>query len=157
MGKRDELNEQALLAASLRRQKMTISQIALYLGVPERKVFRLLIRAGNLYKLLAAASDSERNIGETLTVFEEMEREALQKFAKAPPNSTIAVAYLNAARDARKEIKKLLQEAGLMKRVPDQVNVGFVTKEDLKDDEIRADSLALVKKVRERQEKSPET
>lgn len=156
MGRRDELNEQALLAASLRRQKMTIIQIALYLSVPERKVYRLLVRAGDLYKLLATESDSERNIGETLTVFEEMEREALRKFAKAPANSTIAVAYLNAARDARKEIKKLLQEAGLMKKVPDQVNVGLITPEDLKDDEVRADSLALVKKVRERKEKSPE-
>ncbi|TSA08290.1 MAG: hypothetical protein D4R73_08875, partial [Deltaproteobacteria bacterium] len=55
--------------------------------------------------LLADASDSKTRIGENLAAFEENERVALEKFAKANPNSTVAVAYLNAARDARKEIK----------------------------------------------------
>jgi predicted transcriptional regulator len=38
MAKRDEINERALLAASLRRKKMAITNIALYLGVSERQV-----------------------------------------------------------------------------------------------------------------------
>jgi len=40
MGKRDELNELAMVAVELRRQNMTIPKIALFLGVPEIKVWR---------------------------------------------------------------------------------------------------------------------
>jgi predicted transcriptional regulator len=123
MGKRDELNERALLAASLRRKKMTVPDIARYLCTSERQVFRYLNRAHHLYRLLAKASDGEKHLGETLTVFYENEQEALAKFAAVNPGSNVAVAYLNAARDARKEIKKLLQESGLIKKVAEKLEV----------------------------------
>ncbi|MCG2772004.1 MAG: hypothetical protein L6277_07950, partial [Desulfobacterales bacterium] len=47
----------------------------------------------------------------------------LENFAKVNPSSNIAVAYLNAARDARKEIKRLHQEAGLMIKVAEEVKI----------------------------------
>ena len=50
MAKRDELNEKALLAASLRRKKMTVPDIARYLATSERQVFRYLKRAQELYR-----------------------------------------------------------------------------------------------------------
>jgi hypothetical protein len=123
MGKVDEANEKAMLAMSLRRQNMTVSKIALYLNTNERHVYSLLARARKLWSLIADAGDSKTRIGETLTAFEEMERLALEKFAKANPNSNVAVAYLNAARDARKEIKRLQQEAGLMTKVAEEFKI----------------------------------
>ena len=123
MGKADETNEKAMLAMSLRRQNLTCSQIALYLSVSERHVFTLLARARKLWGLLADASDSKTRIGETLAAFEENERLALENFAKVNPSSNVAVAYLNAARDARKEIKRLLQESGLMTKVAEEVKI----------------------------------
>lgn len=123
MGKVDEANEKAMLAMSLRRQNMTVAKIALYLNTNERHVYSLLARARKLWSLLADASDSKTRIGENLAAFEEMERVALEKFSKVNPSSNIAVAYLNAARDARKEIKRLQQEAGLMIKVAEEVKI----------------------------------
>jgi len=123
MGKADETNEKAMLAMSLRRQNLTCGQIALYLSVSERHVFTLLARARKLWGLIADASDSKTRIGENLAAFEENERLALENFAKVNPSSNVAVAYLNAARDARKEIKRLLQESGLMTKVAEEVKI----------------------------------
>ena len=130
MGKVDEANEKAMLAMSLRRQNMTVAKIALYLNTNERHAYSLLARARKLWSLLADASDSKTRIGENLAAFEEMERVALEKFAKANPNSTIAVAYLNAARDARKGIKRLLQESGLMIKVAEELNITGIPMEN---------------------------
>ena len=123
MGTIQEVNEKAMLAMSLRRQNMTQANIAVYLGCQERYVRTLLARARKLWSLLADASDSKTRIGENLAAFEENERVALEKFAKVNPSSAVAVAYLNAARDARKEIKRLQQESGLMVKVAEEINI----------------------------------
>jgi len=126
MGKVDEANEKAMLAMSLRRQNMTVAKIALYLNTNERHAYSLLARARKLWSLLADASDSKTRIGENLAAFEENERVALEKFAKVNPSSNLAVAYLNAARDARKEIKRLQQEAGLMIKVAEELKISGI-------------------------------
>jgi len=123
MATEHEVNEKAMLAMSLRRRNRTISQIALYLDCKKRYVYTLLARAENLWSLLVDANDSKTRIGENLAAFEEIERMALEKFAKANPNSTVAVAYLNTALGARKEIKRLQQESGLMIKVAEKVKI----------------------------------
>jgi hypothetical protein len=146
-----EVNEKAMLAMSLRRQNMTIPKIALYLGCKERYVHTLLARARKLWSLLADAGDTKARIGENLAAFEENERLALEKFAKANPNSNVAVAYLNAARDARKEIKRLLQEAGLMTKVPEELNITNIPMEKA---EARAATREYLKTINELSEKN---
>ena len=123
MATEHEVNEKAMLAMSLRRRNRTISQIALYLDCKKRYVYTLLARAENLWSLLVDANDSKTRIGENLAAFEEMERMALEKFAKTNPNSTVAVGFLNAALGARKEIKRLQQESGLMIKVAEEVKI----------------------------------
>jgi len=152
MGKVDEANEKAMLAMSLRRRNMAVANIALYLNVTERHAYSLLARARKLWGLLADASDSKTRIGENLSAFEEMERLALEKFAKSNPNSNVAVAYLNAARDARKEIKRLQQESGMMTKVPEQINLtpGI----NFEDDEVRAAYYQFLKIARAKGEKN---
>ena len=76
---------------------------------------------------------------------------ALEKFAKANPNSNVAVAYLNAARDARKEIKRLLQEAGLMTKVPEELNITNIPMEKA---EARAATREYIKTINELSEKN---
>jgi hypothetical protein len=156
MSKRDDLNERALLTASLRRRKMAIADIARYLGTSERQVYRYLKRAEQLYRLLANNPDSEKLLGERLTVFLEMESEALAKFSTMDPKSSVALGYLNAARDASKQIKALLQESGMMVRVPDQMNITGIPPSVLKDDRIRADLYDLLGKIEKFLEKNPE-
>ena len=130
MSKREEANEKAMLAMSLRRQNMTVAKIALYLNTNERHVYSLLARARKLWCFLADASDSKTRIGNNLAAFEEIERVALEKFAKVNPSSNVAVAYLNAARDARKEIKRLQQEAGLMIKVAEELKISGIPMEN---------------------------
>jgi hypothetical protein len=101
-----------MLAMSLRRRNRTISQIALYLDCQKRYVYTLLARAENLWSLLVDANDSKTRIGENLAAFEEIERMALERLAKANPNSTVAVVFLNAALGARKEIKRFIKSPG---------------------------------------------
>jgi len=123
MATEHEVNKKAMLAMSLRRRNRTISQIALYLDCQKRYVYTLLARAENLWSLLVDANDSKTRIGENLAAFEEIERMALEKFAKANPNSTVAVGFLNAALAARKEIKRLHQESGLMIKIAEEVKI----------------------------------
>ena len=123
MATEHEVNEKAMLAMSLRRRNRTISQIALYLDCKKRYVYTLLARAENLWSLLVDANDSKTRIGENLAALEEIERMALEKFAKANPNSTVAVGFLNAALAARKEIKRLHQESGLMIKIAEEVKI----------------------------------
>jgi len=89
---------------SLRRQNMTVTQNC---PVPEyyrAPCLQLAARARKLWGLLTEASDSKTRIGETLSALRRLERKALEKFAKVNPSSNVAVAYLNAARDARKKL-----------------------------------------------------
>lgn len=74
MARRDGLNEKALLAASLRRKMMTVSDIACYLPNSERQVRRYLDCAKELYRLLARTQKAEKYLCQTLTVSYEMER-----------------------------------------------------------------------------------
>jgi len=154
MGKRDEHNEKAMLAMSLRRQGMTIAQIARYFNETERNVYKLLARARKLWRLLVDASDSKTRIGENLNAFEEMERAALEKFVKCKNHeSTVAVAYLNAARDARREIKRLQQEAGLMVKVAEEIKI---TGLPLEQPEARLAALEFLKTINKLSEKKGE-
>ena len=146
-----EVTEKALKAMKFRRQGWTILKIALYLDITESYVYKLLARAEKLWSLLADSSDSKTRIGENLAAFEENERMALEKFAKANPNSNVAVAYLNAARDARKEIKRLLQEAGLMTKVPEELNITNIPMEKA---EARAATREYLKTINELSEKN---
>jgi DNA-binding CsgD family transcriptional regulator len=154
MAKRDELNDRAILVASLRRKKMSVANIALYLHVSERQVYHYLNRAQELYRILAKTRDSEKYLGERLQVFTEMEQEALAKFSLMDPKSSVALGYLNAARDASKEIKKLLLEAGLIQKMPEQIKGSGLP---LGNDKVRAAAYDLLKLAREESKKKAET
>lgn len=154
MAKRDELNDRAILVASLRRKKMSVADIARYLHVSERQVYHYLNRAQELYRLLAKTRDSEKYLGERLQVFTEMEQEALAKFSLMDPKSSVALGYLNVARDASKEVKKLLLEAGLIEKMPKQIKVSGLP---LHIDKVRAAAYDLLKLAREESQKDKET
>jgi predicted transcriptional regulator len=153
VSKREETDEKAMLAASLARQKMTREEIALYLGVGDRQVRRLLARSRQFYKFLARNIDAEMHLGETLMVFLEMEGRALKNLAEVKADSPVAVGWARAALDARKEIIKLLQECGAVLKVPETIEVGL----PFDDPEIRKEYLALRARAREKaREKSKE-
>jgi hypothetical protein len=63
------------------------------------------------------------------------------------------VAYLNAARDARKEIKRLLQESGLMIKVAEELNITGIPMEN---PVVRKAIYGVLKLINETSEKNDE-
>jgi hypothetical protein len=149
MSKRDELDEKALLAASLARANMSRRNIALYLGFDEgpsglRQVTRLLARSRQLYKWLARNIDGEMHLGETITGLKELYQKALENMVRSGPGSAIAVGWARVALDALREIKKILQESGFVFKMPETVEEGI----DFSDPEIRKEYLLLRAKAK---------
>jgi hypothetical protein len=79
------------------------------------------------------------HLGETLTVFLEMEGEALKNLVAVDASNPVAVGWMKATLDARKEIKKLLQECGVVFKIPESIEMGML----FDDPEIRKEYLAL--------------
>lgn len=151
MSKRDELDERALLAASLARANMSRRNIALYLGFDDgqnglRQVTRLLARSRQLYKWLARNIDGELHLGETITGLKELYQKALENMIRSGPGSAIAVGWARIALDSLREIKKILQESGFVFKMPETVEEGI----DFTDAEIRKEYLSLRAKAKAR-------
>lgn len=106
---RDQLDKRALHADSLRQQGMTKAEIASHLTINERQVSRLLARASKYYRDLVRNFDQERFLGESLVTLLGLEREALKNLEAVGAGDPVAIEWLEAALDIRREIKNLLQ------------------------------------------------
>jgi len=106
---RDQLDKHALQADSLRKKGMTKVEIASHLAINERQVGRLLARSGRYYRDLVRNFDQERFLGDTLVCFLRLEQEALKNLEAVAADNPVAVEWLKAALDIRREIKELLQ------------------------------------------------
>jgi len=124
-GKKEETDDKAMLAYLLTRQGMKKVEIALYMGISREYVHRLLNRAKALFRWMADNIDGKLHLAQTLDAFVKQEETALANAAACEPGSGVAVAWMNAARDARKEIKKLLQECGAVFKMPEAVEDGI--------------------------------
>jgi hypothetical protein len=105
----EELDQKALKADLLRKQGLTKAEIALHLGKNERQVSRLLARASRYYRDLVRNFDQERFLGESLFTLLWMEREALKNLEAVDAANPVAIEWLEAALDIRREIKELMQ------------------------------------------------
>ncbi len=106
---RDELDQVALNADLLSKQGMTKAEIAAHLGINVRRVGRLLARASQYYRDLVTNFDQDRFLGESLVMLLWMEREALKNLEAIDAGNPVAVEWIKAAIDIRREIKELLQ------------------------------------------------
>ena len=145
-GKKEETDDKAMMAYSLSRQGMKKVEIALYMGISREYVHRLLNRAKAIFRWMADNIDGKLHLAETLDAFVKQEEVALANAAACDPGSSVAVQWANAARDARKEIKKLLQECGAVFKMPESVEDGI----PFDDPEIRKKYLALRAEARAR-------
>jgi len=123
----------------LSRQGMKKVEIALYLGISRSQVHRRLNRAKSIFRWMADNIDGKAHLGETLDAFVKQEEVALANAAACDPTSNTAIGWARVAQEARKEIKKLLQECGAVFKMPEQVEDGM----PFDDPEIRKDYLAL--------------
>jgi hypothetical protein len=105
----EELDQKALKADLLRKQGLTKAEIALHLEISERQVGRLFARASRYYRDLVRNFDQERFLGESLVTLLWLEREALKNLEAVDAANPVAIEWLKAALDIRREIKELLQ------------------------------------------------
>ena len=118
MARLPKRDQRALEALALRRQNMTVVEIAKYLGLAERGAYRALSRGKELMRLASENFDGAFHLGETLDALLITEKKALERFERVDQESSVGVGYLNAAMGARKEILRLLQDCGAVFKMP---------------------------------------
>jgi hypothetical protein len=139
MGKREETDNLAMEVYSLTLQNMSKVQIAKYLGIDRKQVYRLIKRYKAILRWLADHIDGALHLGETLVGLKQLYRDALENIGKSDPGSAVAVGWARVALDALKEMKKLLQECGAVFKMPESVEDGI----PFDDPEIRRDYMEL--------------
>jgi hypothetical protein len=136
-GKREETDAKAMDVYDLSCQGMKQKDIALYLGYHPVYVSRLFKRAKDMLRWQADNIDGKYHLGATLKAFMKQEEISLAKMEGLDPNSSVAVGWAKNAQEARKEIKKLLQESGVVFKMPELVEDGA----DFSDPESRKEYL----------------
>jgi len=125
MGKREETDNLAMEVYSLTLQKMGKTEIARYLGIDRKQVYRLVKRYEAILRWLADHIDGALHLGETLVGLKQLYRDALENVGKADPGSAVAVGWARIALEALKEMKKLLQECGAVFKMPEAIEDGI--------------------------------
>jgi len=138
-GKREETDAKAMEVYHLSCQGLTQAEIGLYLGHHPVYVCRLLKRAKTMMRFLADNIDGKFHLGATLKRFLKIEETALANMEGLDPSNPAATSWAKILLEARKEIKKLLQECGAVFKMPESVEDGM----PFDDPEIRKEYLAL--------------
>ncbi len=144
--KREQKNSRVRKVQELQIEGLAPGEIAAFLGVSERTVFRDLRLAKQLNQEEARSLEHEVSLGERLFVLRGIRTRALQDYQTCPVHSTARVGFLNTALKAEERITFLLLKVGAIMEVPERLTV----EEGLpfEDPEIRKDYLALLKKAR---------
>ena len=125
MGKREETDNLAMEVYSLTLQNMRKTEIAKYLGIDRKQVYRLINRYKAILRWLADHIDGALHLGETLVGLKQLYRDAIENVGKSEPGSAVAVGWARIALEALKEMKKLLQECGAVFKMPEAIEDGI--------------------------------
>jgi transposase len=114
----EEMRERRRRVMRLRMRGLGYRSIAKKLGVGHMTVKRDLeaIREDN--RLRASQLDREEHVGESLSVFEEVELRAWQDYSYAPKGSAERQKFLAEIRAARQNQTKLLMDLGVVAKAP---------------------------------------
>jgi DNA-binding CsgD family transcriptional regulator len=144
--KRAQKTARARQVQELQIGGLSSAEIAEFLGISERTVWRDLKLVQLLNREEARSLDHEESLGERLAVLRSIRTRALQDYQTCPAHSTAKVGFLNTALKAEEKILQLQLKVGVIVMMPERLAV-----EDglpFEDAEIRQDYLALLKKAR---------
>jgi len=124
---REEIEDRHKHVGRLRMRGLNYRSIAKLLGVSTMTIKRDLdaIREDN--KKRVTTFESERHIGESLSVFEECELRAWQDYHEALAGTIQRKHFLDTIQNARNNQIKLLTDVGLISREPAKVDVRVKT------------------------------
>lgn len=137
--------ERALMAMEMFEGGMKTSEISEVLGISQRMVQKDLQAAKKLHREMVEGLDQGEILGGEISFWLQMCRTAMRDYSLSQIENA-KIGFLRVATEARAKLNKLLQDSGLMVKVPERLMIEEGL--DFGDPEIRAEYLALLKKAR---------
>jgi hypothetical protein len=131
---------------------MKPKEISEYIGKCERQIYRDLADVKVLNRALIMEVDHCDILGRELRFLQELRRKAMRDYMLCREGDNAKVGYLRTALTAHEKLVKMLQDAGLIKKVPERVAVE--TAIPFEDPDVRKAYLDFLKLARERGEKN---
>jgi len=131
---------------------MKVREIATYFVISERSVFRDLADVKTLNRALIAEVDPDDILGREYSFLIQLRRKAMRDYLLCREGDNAKVGYLRTALAVHEKLMKLLQDSGLIAKMPER----FSLEADVpfEDPEVRQAYLAFLKLARERGEKN---
>ena len=143
-----ELSERRQEVIRLRLRGMTLREIAKSLGCGAMTIKRDLDAVKQEVHQKVSQFDRDYALGTSLSVYEQIEKEAWEQYYGCSQGSPGRAQFLNLVRTARNDQVKLLADVGLISRAPTQVQHQFEANQVLKgwtDDAKRIVALAIIR------------
>ena len=145
--------ERAFRALEMFEEGMKTSEIAQVLGISQRLVQMDLQVAKRLQWQAFQKMDQSEILGGEIAFWRHLCRTAMRDYSLSQVEAC-KIGFLRVAMEARAKLTKLLQDTGLLDKVPERLTIEEGL--DFSDPEIRAGWLALMIKTRENKEKDRE-
>jgi hypothetical protein len=131
---------------------MKIFEIAQYIGKSQRSVYRDLADVKELNKAMIMEVSQDDILGREIRFLEELRRKAMRDYMLCREGDNAKVGYLRTALTAHEKLVKMLQDVGLIKKVPERV--AMETSIPFEDPDVRKAYLDFLKLARQRGEKN---
>jgi DNA-binding CsgD family transcriptional regulator len=154
LSKREQKIARAREVQELHIGGMSSVEIADFLGISARTVWRDRYLVKQLNRTEARTLNHDECLGERLTILQGIRTKALQDYQLCPAHSTAKVGFLNAALRAEDKIIQLLLKVGAIVQTPEPYEVGG----DIPWEKpgVRQAYLTFLKLARETGDKNPE-
>jgi transposase len=123
----DLIERRRLNVIQLRLQGMTVSEVAERLKVSTDTIAKDIDAVRNSNAKHVERFNQKDFVGDTLSVYDAIERDAWSQVAILPEGDSRRVKFLDAVRNTRKEQIKLLQNSGLLHKEAEKVEVQVTT------------------------------
>ena len=131
---------------------MKVKEIATYFGITARSVFRDMADVKALNRALIVEVNQDDIMGRDFRFLQELRRKAMRDYMLCREGDNAKVGYLRTALTAHEKLVKMLQDVGLIKKVPERVAVE--TEIPFEDPDVRKAYLDFLKLARQRGEKN---
>jgi hypothetical protein len=142
--------ERALKIWEMFEKGAKVSQLAELFGISERMIYKDLSAAKAIHKASVENVDQGELLGGSLASWRMIYRQAMRDYQIAQ-NDNAKIGFMRVASEARAKLDKLLQDSGLMTRVPERL--ALETEIPFEDPDVRKAYLGFLKLARERGEK----
>lgn len=130
---------------------MKLKEIAEYFGKSVRQMQRDLADTKALNRALIVEVNQDDILGREFRFLQELRRKAMRDYMLCREGDNAKVGYLRTALTAHERLVKMLQDSGLMNKVPERL--ALETEIPFEDPDVRKAYLGFLKLARERGEK----